>query len=161
MKTTPKPNATKNRSGELVGPALLPPWELGLDVADEAEVGDDIVVIYFLSAFPLNGDGFHNQAEHNSMLFGLQKEAPSRSYENCSSLSYLLFFQFRALEELEHWTVTDTLDRADRLEEGRELSAKGVKRNVSRCPMSLVVNAWEPVAGGRHDRMWESRAVFE
>jgi hypothetical protein len=138
VKTTPKPNATKNRSGELVGPALLPPWALGLDVADEAEVGDD-----------------------NSMLFGLQKEAPSRSYENCSSLSYLLFFQFRALEELEHWTVTDTLDRADRLEEGRELSAKGVKRNVSRCPMSLVVNAWEPVAGGRHDRMWESRAVFE
>jgi hypothetical protein len=51
VKTTPKPNATKNRSGELVGPALLPPWALGLDVADEAEVGDDIVVIYFLSAF--------------------------------------------------------------------------------------------------------------
>lgn len=54
MKTTPKPNATKNRSGELVGPGLLPPWALGLDVAEaaaEAEVGVDIVMIYFLSAF--------------------------------------------------------------------------------------------------------------
>ena len=49
MKTTPKPNATKNRSGELVGPGLLPPWALGLDVADEVDVGLDIVMIYFLS----------------------------------------------------------------------------------------------------------------
>ena len=48
MKTTPKPNATKNRSGELVGPGLLPPWALGLDVAEaagEVEVGFDIVMI--------------------------------------------------------------------------------------------------------------------
>jgi hypothetical protein len=49
VKTTPKPNATKNRSGELVGPGLLPPWELGLDVGDEVDVGVDIVMIYFLS----------------------------------------------------------------------------------------------------------------
>ena len=74
MKTTPKPNATKNRSGELVGPGLLPPWALGLDVADEVEVGVDIVMICFsLSAFRLNGGDSRNQAEHNSMLFGLQK----------------------------------------------------------------------------------------
>ena len=76
MKTTPKPNATKNRSGELVGPGLPPPWALGLDVAEaaaEVEVGVDIVMIYFLSAFRLNGGGFRNQAEHNSTLFGLQK----------------------------------------------------------------------------------------
>ena len=72
VKTTPKPNATKNRSGELVGPGLPPPWPLGLDVGDEVEVGVDIV-IYFLSTFLLNGGGFRNQAEHNSMLFGLQK----------------------------------------------------------------------------------------
>jgi hypothetical protein len=49
VKTTPKPNATKNRSGELVGPGLLPPWELGFDVGDEVDVGLDIVMIYFLS----------------------------------------------------------------------------------------------------------------
>lgn len=36
VKTTPKPRATKNRSGELVGPELLC-WLLLLDaVADEA-----------------------------------------------------------------------------------------------------------------------------
>jgi hypothetical protein len=89
VKTTPKPNATKNRSGELVGPGLPPPWALGLDVAEaagEVEVGVDIVMRYFLSAFRLNGTGFRNQAEHNSTLFGLQKELPSRSYENCSGL---------------------------------------------------------------------------
>lgn len=74
MKTTPKPNATKNRSGELVGPGLPLPWALGLDVAETAaEVGVDIVMIYFLSAFQLNGGGFRNQAEHNRTLFGLQK----------------------------------------------------------------------------------------
>lgn len=76
MKTTPKPNATKNRSGELVGPGLPPPWALGLDVAEaaaEVGVGVDIVMIYFLSAFRLNGGGFPNQAEYNSTLFGLQK----------------------------------------------------------------------------------------
>jgi hypothetical protein len=51
VKTTPKPNATKNRSGELVGPGLPPPWALGLGVAEatvEDEVGVDIVMIYFL-----------------------------------------------------------------------------------------------------------------
>jgi hypothetical protein len=76
VKTTPKPNATKNRSGELVGPGLPPPWALGLDVAEtaaEAEVGLAIVMIYFLSAFRLNGGGFRNQAEHNRTLFGLQR----------------------------------------------------------------------------------------
>jgi hypothetical protein len=86
VKTTPKPNATKNRSGELVGPGLLPPWELGFDVGDEVDVGVDIVMIYFLSAFLLNGGGFRNQAEHNSVLYSLQKRLPSRSYENCSCL---------------------------------------------------------------------------
>jgi hypothetical protein len=51
VKTTPKPNATKNKSGELVGPGLPPPWALGLDVAEapaEVEVGVDIVMIYIL-----------------------------------------------------------------------------------------------------------------
>jgi hypothetical protein len=72
VKTTPKPNATKNRSGELVGPGLLPPWELGLDVDDEVDVGLDIVMIYFLSLpFCLIGGGFRNQAEYNSVLFSL------------------------------------------------------------------------------------------
>ena len=89
MKTTPKPNATKNRSGELVGPALPPPWALGLDVAEAAvkvELGVDIVMIYFLSAFRLNGGGFRNQAEYNSTFVWLAKEVPSRPYGNCSSL---------------------------------------------------------------------------
>lgn len=76
MKTTPKPNATKNRSGELVGPGLPLPWPLGFDVAEaaaEVEVGVDIVMMYFLSAFRLNGGGFRNQAEHNRTLFSLPK----------------------------------------------------------------------------------------
>jgi hypothetical protein len=89
VKTTPKPNATKNRSGELVGPGLPPPWALGLDDAEataEVEVGVDIVVIYFRCPFGLNGGGFRSQAEHNSMLSGLQKRCCQDPFKSCSQL---------------------------------------------------------------------------
>jgi hypothetical protein len=89
VKTTPKPNATKNRSGELVGPGLLPPWALGLDVAEaaaEAEVGVDIVMIYFLSAFSAHWRRVSQSSGAQQYVVWLAKEVPSRSYGNCSSL---------------------------------------------------------------------------
>ncbi len=41
MKTTPKPRATKNKRGELVGPELLDPLLDGVGVAG-VEVGEDM-----------------------------------------------------------------------------------------------------------------------
>lgn len=61
VKTTPKPNATKNSSGELVGPALLLLLLLLLaadvDAVGAAEVGDGIDMVTGCSffAFRLNG----------------------------------------------------------------------------------------------------------
>lgn len=47
MKTTPKPRATKNRSGELVGPPLLPlePCDVAVGMADVVDDGDDMVAL--------------------------------------------------------------------------------------------------------------------
>lgn len=56
VKTTPKPRATKNSSGELVGPVLelLPPVDCDGDGTGEVEVAanDDVVVVVGVSARP-------------------------------------------------------------------------------------------------------------
>ena len=57
VKTTPNPKATKNKSGELVGPGLLLLLFAALDEADgaaEVEVGFDILTKRFSLGLPFN-----------------------------------------------------------------------------------------------------------
>src|SRR5947209_15301260 len=88
VKTTPNPNATKNRRGELVGPGLPPPWALGLDVAEavaEVELGVDIVMIYFPLPFGLMLADYTIKPS-TTVCRWLQKKWPSRWDGNCSRL---------------------------------------------------------------------------
>jgi hypothetical protein len=111
VKTTPKPNATKNRSGELVGPGLPPPWELGLDVGEEVDVGVDIAMIYFLSLpFCLMEVAFATKRSTTVCCLACKKGC--RQDRMKTVLAFPPPLPIPSLGGLEHWIVTDTLDGA-------------------------------------------------